>query len=239
VDTRDWWDIQWTTSLGCTRVTEGCRFCSAASVAAYSPDLKDYARVEAGIPRWSGIVRPLATSLMQPERWRKPYRVFVSPSSDLFHDKLPIDFVDQVVSTIDRSRTHTFGVLTKRSGRMRDYFDTRRVPPNLRIGVSVESPSEISRVEDLLAISGAGVRWVSVEPMLAHVPLGAYLGHDQVNWVTAGPELGDEMGYAIRPCRLEWMLSLRDECVVESVPFFTKHLLYGQAYREQPDARLK
>ncbi|WP_417268369.1 DUF5131 family protein [Celeribacter baekdonensis] len=35
-------------------------------------------------------------SLTAPLKWRKPRKIFVNPMSDLFHERVPFDFVERV-----------------------------------------------------------------------------------------------------------------------------------------------
>jgi len=60
--------------------------------------------------------------LEAPLRWRKPERVFVNSMSDLFHEDVPDEFIDQVFAVMALCPQHTFQVLTKRPERMRAYM---------------------------------------------------------------------------------------------------------------------
>lgn len=198
-------------------------------VAAYSPNLHEYATLQKGKPKWTGVVKTLESSLGEPYRHEDPKRFFVCPIADLFHEDVPFSFVDQVMATIRNSSRHTFGLLTKRASRMAEYYQSRRVPDNLWPGVSVELDAETCRIDDLLQIE-AGVRWVSAEPLLGPLSLEKFLGSDRINWVAAGPEIGP----GARSCQDSWMRQIRDECYAAGVPFFTKWIIDGQQYRQQP-----
>ena len=87
-------------------------------------------------------------------------------------------------------------------------------PPNVWMGVSVEAPDQLYRVEDLRAVPAA-VRFLSCEPLLA--PLGDPDLKD-MDWVIAGGESGP----AYRRVAVEWVSQLRDACQRQSVPFFFK-----------------
>jgi protein gp37 len=63
------------------------------------------------------------------------------------------------------------------------------------------------------------------------MPIAQWLGPKKVNWVVAGPELGE---YA-RPYDFEWIRDLQNQCIIAGVPFFTKHLIHGREVREYPD----
>ncbi|WP_133051491.1 DUF5131 family protein, partial [Mycobacteroides abscessus] len=54
-----------------------------------------------------------------PLRWRKPRRIFTNSMSDLFHDKVPDEYIARVFAVMALASRHTFQVLTKRHGRMR------------------------------------------------------------------------------------------------------------------------
>ena len=229
-NSRDWHDIQWPISWGCTRVSEGCRNCTAEVIHAYSPGLQQFATVKNGRPKWTGDIQVKLDALATPGAWKRPYNVFVASNSDLFHADIPDDWIDEVLDTIDRHAQHRFGILTKRADRMAEYFEHRFVPPNAWLGVSVEDQDNIGRLDDLLTIEHATVRWVSCEPLLSYFSIATYLGADRLNWVTAGPETGD---YA-RRCHPDWMRSLRDECYSARVPFFTRHVIDGVGHRQMP-----
>ncbi len=227
----EWYDYQWTVTLGCTRVSEGCRHCSAEHMMAHSPQLQKFATIAKGQPKWTGAIEPLPSALALPSKWAKPARVLVCSISDLFHEGLDDEFIDQVIRVIDGHRQHTFAALTKRAERMKAFFEHRFVPPNLRLGVSVESPEHLDRVDALLEIPVEHrVRWVSAEPLLDDLSLAPFLGPERINWVAAGGELGDRA----RRCEVAWMRRLRDECAQARVPFFTKWILDGAEHRDDP-----
>ena len=59
--------------------------------------------------------------LDQPLRWKKPRHIFVCAHSDLFHEKVPDEWIDQVFGVMALCPQHVFQVLTKRPRRMRSY----------------------------------------------------------------------------------------------------------------------
>jgi len=149
---------------------------------------------------------------------------------DLFHEKVPAAFVDQVFASMARFPQHRFAVLTKRSERMRSFLLSRDpVPDHVWLGVTVEDDEHRGRLDDLMAVP-ARVRWISAEPLLGPLDVSGYLGADRLNFVACGPELGDDA----RPCDVAWMRTLRDQCADADVPFFTKHILDGERIRQVP-----
>src|SRR4029078_11600733 len=63
--------------------------------------------------------------LEQPLKWKRPRMVFVNSMSDLFHKRIPEEFISRVFDTMEGADWHTFQVLTKRSSLMRDFLRRR------------------------------------------------------------------------------------------------------------------
>jgi protein gp37 len=106
--------------------------------------------------------------LTKPYTWKKPRRVFVNSMSDLFHELVPDDFIEQVFEVMADLPQHTFQILTKRPKR------AGRWPgpwtPNVWMGTSVENRRVLHRVEEL-RVCGARVRFLSCEPLLEDLVL--------------------------------------------------------------------
>ncbi|MEW5422677.1 phage Gp37/Gp68 family protein [Amorphus sp. 3PC139-8] len=123
----EWTDATWNIVTGCTLVSDGCRHCYAARLAASRlknhPSRKGLARLNAsGEAKFTGEVRFNEQWLDQPLRWKRPRRIFVCAHGDLFHEAVPDAWIDRVFAVMALSPHHTFQVLTKRAARMRDYF---------------------------------------------------------------------------------------------------------------------
>lgn len=170
-----------------------------------------------GDPRTSGPGFGLTmheASLEIPKRWRAPRTVFVNSMSDLFHDRVTPEFIRRVFDVMADCPQHTFQVLTKRSRRLASIARSLEWPPNVWMGVSVESARYSFRADHLRAVDAA-VRFLSVEPMLG--PFGA-LDLDGIDWVIAGGESGP----GARPVDPGWVRELRDACLIAGVAFFFK-----------------
>jgi protein gp37 len=153
--------------------------------------------------------------LSQPLKRRKPTVYFVNSMSDLFHDKVPADFIEQVFDVIKRTPLHRYQVLTKRPKRMVEFFRKRKVPSNAWMGVSVEDRKYgIPRI-DLLREIDATIRFLSIEPLLE--PLGN-VDFSDIHWAI----VGGESGPGARPMHITWVRAIRDECLEQRVPFFFK-----------------
>lgn len=129
----EWTDATWNPITGCTLVSEGCRNCYAARLAAtrlqHHPSRAGLARVNAaGEAKFTGEVRLNEQWLDQPLRWKSPRRIFVCAHGDLFHESVPDEWIDRVFAFMALAPHHTFQVLTKRPERMREYLSWHQRP---------------------------------------------------------------------------------------------------------------
>jgi protein gp37 len=245
----EWTDATWNPIVGCSILSTGCSNCYAMRHAhrlqAIVPQ-SHYAgttRVVKGTPVWSGIVK-LAPKhiLLQPLRWRRSRIIFVNSMSDLFHESVADEVIDQIFAVMALAPRHVFQLLTKRSARMRDYVghpsraasvlsaargligamaedlvDLEWPPRHLWLGVSAENQDAYdARTGDLKQIA-ATVRFLSMEPLLGPI---------KADWLGEWVIVGGESGPSARPLNPEWVRLLRDQCLRNQVPFFFKQ--YGE-----------
>jgi protein gp37 len=180
-------------------------------------------------------------ALELPLRWKKPQRIFVNSMSDLFHDRVPLEYIQRVFAVMKAANWHQFQVLTKRSGRLLALTETIEWPRNVWMGVSVENSRYKSRI-DHLRKSGAAVKFLSLEPLIG--ALGP-LNLAGIDWVI----VGGESGPGARPMESSWVMDIRQQCASAAVPFFFKQWggvqkkragrrLEGRTYDEMPPCRL-
>jgi protein gp37 len=257
----EWTDRTWNPVVGCTKVSAGCKNCYAKTLhdQRHKAHLAGKA-VPAQYAQPFEVVQTLPERIREPLHWKKPRRIFVNSMSDLFHEDVPTEFLNEVFRMMAAAKRHTFQILTKRPERMAKYVGERwgsgagplwEPLPNVHLGVSVEDPeSAKKRVRDLLA-TPAAVRFLSMEPLLEGVELveqlkdgithnyltGQYHGMKadmgggrcaivetqepklpRINWVI----VGGESGPGARPCRVEWIRSIVEQCKAADVPVFVK-----------------
>ncbi len=178
--------------------------------------------------------------LERPLRWRKPQHIFVNSMSDLFHPKVPFEFISRTFDVMRRAEQHRFQVLTKRPKTMAHYvrkYANCDVPSNVWLGTSVEGPDYLWRVDELRKVPVA-VRFLSLEPLLEDL---GDLNLNGVHWVI----VGGESGPGARPMEEEWVLNIKRQCNEAKVPFFFKQwggvqksrtgrLLQGQTWDQMP-----
>ena len=121
--------------------------------------------------------------LAEPLERRKPTVYFVNSMSDLFHEKVPFEYIRRVFDVMAKSPQHTFQVLTKRAARMAEFCNEIEVPFNVWIGVSVENGKHgVPRIDVLREIK-ATVHFLSIEPLLQDVGKIDLTG---IHWVIVG-----------------------------------------------------
>lgn len=204
----EWTEMTWNPVTGCSKVSEGCRHCYADRMAK---------RLHAmGNPRYAkGFEVALHDDLVDlPVRLRRPRVIFVNSMSDLFHEKVPAEFIRRVFETMKACPHHTFQVLTKRSERLRKLSATLPWPTNVWMGVSVEDERVLQRIRHLKEVP-AHVRFLSCEPLIGplhELPLNG------IEWVI----VGGESGPGSRPMLKAWVESIRNQCSRAGARFFFK-----------------
>jgi protein gp37 len=204
----EWTDATWNPVTGCTAISAGCDHCYAKTLAERL-QLMGVEKYENG---FDVTLHP--DVLLQPTRWKTPRRVFVNSMSDLFHARVPKEFVAQVWDVMRACPQHTFQILTKRPERMTRWSAENPAPANVWLGTSVEDERVSSRI-DRLRECAAAVRFLSCEPLIGPLPNMNLTG---IDWVIVGGESGP--GY--RPMSAEWVRDIRAQCERSGVAFFFK-----------------
>ncbi len=208
----EWTDSTWNPVTGCTKISRGCDHC-------YAERFSERFRGVEGHPFETGFDLTLRPERMtQPLSWRRPRMVFVNSMSDLFHERIPRDFINSVFHTMERADWHVFQVLTKRSPLMRRFVNARfpaePAPRHIWLGVSVEDRRSLLRL-DHLRETNASLRFVSFEPLLEDL---GELDLTGIHWAI----VGGESGPGSRLMEAGWVRSIRDQCRKQGVSFFFK-----------------
>ncbi len=205
----EWTEQTWNPTTGCTKISAGCKHCYAETMAH-----RLHAMKAGGYER--GFELTLHPHrLEQPLCRKKPTVYFVNSMSDLFHERVPFAFIDQVMGVMEQTPQHTYQVLTKRAARMKKYFSKRTPPTNAWLGVSVEDRKHgVPRIDHLRELP-ATIRFLSVEPLLEDI---GHIDLQGIHWVIVGGESGPKA----RPMRKEWVANIKVQCDSMGVAFFFK-----------------
>jgi protein gp37 len=231
----EWTDSTWNPVTGCTKISAGCKHCYAERMAL---------RLKA--MRQTNYLHGFQVALHEralelPLAWKKPQTIFVNSMSDLFHENVSELFIHKVFDVMRRAHWHTFQLLTKRAERMESLGQKLEWPPNVWLGVSVETRQYLFRL-DHLRRTPARIRFISFEPLLEE--LGLIDLHD-IHWVIVGGESGPKA----RPIERAWIIGIRNQCRHAEIPFFFKQwggtnkkkmgrLLDGRTWNAQPSMSL-
>ena len=204
----EWTESTWNPATGCTKMSPGCKHCYAERMAR---------RLKAmGQPNYTNGFRLTLHdhALELPLTWKTPQMIFVNSMSDLFHEDIPLQFIQKVFDVMNRANWHTYQILTKRSARLLELDSQLPWASNIWMGVSVESQDYTFRI-DHLRETRSNIKFLSLEPLLGPLP---DLNLRGIDWVIVGGESGPRA----RLMDPKWVLDIRDQCMVSKAPFFFK-----------------
>jgi protein gp37 len=230
----EWTETTWNPVTGCSKISSGCQNCYAAR---YANRLR-----EMGVKKYRDgfLVRLHEKEVSRPLSWKGRRLVFVNSMGDLFHEEVPLPFIQSVFDTMNKASNHIFQILTKRGSRLQDLAPRLKWTDNIWMGVTVEAADYVDRIDNLRS-TGAKTKFLSIEPLLSALPELSLLG---VDWVI----VGGESGPGARPMDPEWVRQIRDNCKLAKIPFFFKQwggvnrkksgrLLDGRYWDEMPHKR--
>lgn len=234
--TISWTNKAWNPLVGCRKVSPGCARCYAERMANRQAAMArakiakgqdpgrsaNYMQVVDDKGRWNGKIVTVPDALADPFSWRTPCMVFVNSMSDLFHEDVPFEFIDQVFAVMAFTSRHTYQVLTKRPDRAAEYLndidlddriddichelpgaldETWHYPakwplPNVHLGTSPCNQKTLDEAVPHLLRCPAAVRWLSIEPLLGPITLDL----TGIDWVVVGCEsVGQSVGRLSTP----------------------------------------
>lgn len=240
------------TVWACAKVSDGCKNCySEATAHRYRKGgpftLQQVRKVTPYFDE--GEAKKLLTSKKLSGK-----RVFIGDMTDVFGEWVPFEILDQLFAVFALRPDVTFQVLTKRPQRMAEYLNQSYMPgaicdtailkfrkylhesewkehesgtykklvgptwplENVWLGCSVEDqPNADSRLPHLRECPAA-IRFLSVEPLLSKIRLNL----DGIDWVI----IGGESGPHARPCDIDWIRSIVEQCKEADVAVFVKQL---------------
>lgn len=210
-----WTDHTFNPWIGCTKVSEECRYCYAEALELrWGKDLwgpgKERQRTSTAYWR-----QPLAWDKEAARDGVRP-RVFCASLADVFDEAVPDEWRWDLFGLIGNCENLDWLLLTKRPALAAAFFAAAMA--NVWLGVSAGNQERaIERIPVLLSIP-AVVHFVSVEPMLG--PVSFSFSEQQPDWVICGGESGPHQ----RPMAMKWALDLSDDCARAGIPFFMKQL---------------
>jgi protein gp37 len=264
-------EIEWTThtwgiTTGCSRVGPECDNCYAMGMAhrfSWGRHLTTRHRVKLNVVGsrerrsvdmvdWNGKIDLHPDRLDQPLRWREGANIFVCSTADLFHHRVPFDFIAKAFGVMAVADHHNFQILTKRPERLAEFVKWLKSqsmsPSNVLHEAAFEHFMDLGETRLHKRVYEHG----SSPWPLPNVWLGTSVGVRDakpridvlrevpaaVRFLSLEPLLedlgeldlrgihwviaGGESGARARPMHPDWARSIRDQCAEAGVAFFFK-----------------
>lgn len=228
----EWTENTWNPVTGCSKISEGCLNCYACKMAGRLQMM--------GSPKYSKGFKVCLheNSLDEPFKIKKPSLIFVNSMSDLFHEEVPIEFIQRIFTTMNNASQHIFQILTKRAERLAELAPFLNWTPNIWQGVTVENDRYKNRIDMLRTVS-AHVRFISFEPLLGEIK---NVDLSDIHWAI----VGGESGPGAREIKEEWVLKIKSMCEKQGVLFYFKQwggfnkkkagrMLLGKTWDDMPE----
>jgi len=204
----EWTESTWNPITGCDKISAGCENCYAFRMAQRLQKMGNAKYV-------NGFQLALHEHcLNDPYSWKKPMHIFVNSMSDLFHEKVPLEYIQRIFDVMNNNPQHVFQVLTKRASRLADISDKVIWTKNIWLGVTVESSTCKDRILSLARMP-AEIKFISFEPLLDDVGMLDLCG---IDWAI----VGGESGWRARPMQESWVVGIKNQCEQQSVMFYFK-----------------
>ena len=204
------WNKPWNPWLGCRPISPACDNCYArcATVDRFGQSFEPH-RTKKKSPPQSGVV-------------------FVGNMTDIFGGWVSPSEIWDCLSRISCFYDATYLFCTKRVGNMADVLSIYSEVPNAYFGFTAENQEWFDkRSDEAMKIPERHKLWLSAEPLLGPVDISGPMC-DRLKWVAVGCESGSGR----RPCKIEWIEDIVDQCVALDIPVFVKQIDQGKCERD-------
>ena len=170
--------------------------------------------------KWNPEIRwyPPAFDLL--DKLKKPSRIFVGSTMELFHPSLPENWMEYNLGIVKKYPQHTFIFLTKCPENLHRWSP---FPANAYVGVSVTNQGQYEKAIFYLKDVEAKVKFLSFEPLLERIPLhfADYICEDVrgINLVIIGQQTPPSK--KTEP-KAEWIKEIVEACDEAGIPVFLK-----------------
>lgn len=229
-----WTDHTWSPWEGCTKVSEGCAHCYAeARNHRFGSDNWGKGKARRKTKNWGQLFK----WNRQAENEGKTLSVFPS-LCDPFDYEVSIGWFCDLLSFIPATPHLRYLLLTKRPENVIDrlllakrisagssffFLDNwihGQPPLNVWLGTSCENQATAGSRIPILHTIPAAKRFISFEPLLGPIEGVAIDDFPRIDWAI----IGGESGRGARPCNIEWIRSLKDQCRMAGIAPFVKQL---------------
>jgi len=180
----------------------GCSYCYARRI---------YERF-----RYDPTIRLDKKELYAPLKLKKPAKIFVGSTIELFGEWIPDDWMLDIFGVISDAQQHTFQFLTKNPQEMERFVFSE----NCWCGTTIPNDVAITRTHALRWLSEVivPIKFASFEPL--HGQIYNYTNFEKLDWIIIGAETGNRRG-KITP-KEEWIQGIVDQADIWNVSVFMK-----------------
>lgn len=213
-----YWDKPWNPWIGCAPVSPACDHCYAKA---------------ATEDRFGQSFAPHKTRKLAPPQSGV---VFVGNMTDMFGGWIsPCELWDYLSRLFYFDPTGggvkpfdaTYLFCTKRVQNMVEVLEIYKEVPHAYFGFTAENQEWFNRRVDYAAgIPFRHKLWLSAEPLLGPIDMGDMV--EMFKWVAVGCESGQNR----RPCKIEWIEGIVEQCRNANVPVFVKQIDQGKCERD-------
>ncbi len=204
--------------IGCTKVSEGCRFCYAEQWDKRFSDMKDGDGNSIAGHWGPGAPRRITGqhNWNDPIRWNREavknnthFRVFCASLADVFDKEAPTGQRERLWPLIKKTENLHWLILTKRPELINSMLpsDWGDGYPNVWLGTSTEDQKTADLRIGHLANVKAKIRFLSVEPQIENIDFTQWLTPKGKNWVSPFGWMifGGESGSEARRFDPDWI----------------------------------
>jgi len=195
----DWCDYTWNPIKG--RCGYLCPYCYMHEMRKRFP-MNDELRLDEKELRWSP---------------RKPSRIFVCSSLDMFHPDVSDEWIDLVMDQAHSHQANIYQFLTKNPER---YFDFD-LPSNAWLGTTVDGTFNTGgNFDKLAAVEYSGVKFVSFEPLIEfpNEVLDNNASWEAIDWII----IGADSRHGAKQPPFSWLSELIWKAALHDVAVFVK-----------------
>jgi protein gp37 len=228
----------------CEKISKGCTHCYSSGMQPRLFGMPEFQTQRADTTIEVFLYLPALDAV---RRRRKPARIFWCDMSDLFGAWVQEDWIAQCFAVMAATPHHTHLILTKRPERMQAWVAAHYPTPlpHVWLGTSVEDQQAADTRIPWLLKTPAGVRFLSVEPLLGPVrldrlgpwkepgvaclrevyPLAGLMAIPDSDWDVGRIGwviVGGESGRIRRPMDLPWLTTVAADCDAARVPLYVK-----------------
>ncbi len=204
----EWTDLTWNPVTGCRN---DCPYC--------------YARRISARRGWSFEPTFWPERLTQPQKEKRPRKIFVCSMGELFGEWVEKAWIEKVLAVVQKCPQHTFQFLTKNPKGLAQFNPW---PKNAWVGATATNQAMASVASMALVEVSAAIRYLSCEPLLGSIRLH---GANHLRWIIIGAQTGPG---GIQPQGL-WVRMLIDDARRIGANVFCKdNLIWSHAPKEMP-----